>query len=115
MPIALTRDVPPEINNCELTFIARKPIDVTLARTQHAAYQQALARHGVQVVALPCPDQMPDGVFVEDPAVILDEVAIMTRMGTPARHSEVQSFSQVVARYRPLAFRAAPIKAEWSS
>ncbi len=106
--LALTRDVSPEINRCELTFIARQPIDATKAAAQHLAYRQTLAKHGLQVVNLPSPPHTPDGVFVEDPAVILDEVAIITRMGSEHRQAEVQSFAEVVKQYRTLHYLAAP-------
>ena len=51
---------------------------------------------------------MADGVFVEDPAIIVDEIAIMTRMGSASRQIEVASFAEVVAKYRPLKHIQAP-------
>ena len=55
----------------------------------------------------PLADQ-PDAVFVEDPAIVLDEVAIMTRMGAELRRGESESLAEAIARFRPLRWIAAP-------
>src|SRR5436309_1879135 len=73
MLTAITREVSASINNCELSFHARKPIDVAKAIAQHKAYQDCLAELGVQIVSLPAELDLPDSVFVEDAAVVVDE------------------------------------------
>ncbi len=100
MPIALTHVVPDSLERCELTWIDRRPIDLERAREQHAAYCQALERHGLQVHTLDANANHPDACFIEDVAVVLDEFAIMTSMGTPSRTAEVQGMEPVLARYR---------------
>jgi dimethylargininase len=45
---------------------------------------------------------MPDSMFVEDPLLVLDEVAIVTRMGSPSRRAESESLAAAISRYRPL-------------
>ena len=45
---------------------------------------------------------MPDSVFVEDAAVVLDDVAIITRPGAESRRGEVESVAEVLQHYRPL-------------
>jgi dimethylargininase len=100
--IAITRALPASINRCELTYHDRVPIDVARARAQHAAYQLVLARHGYEVVELPEEPKLPDSVFVEDAAVVLDECAIITRPGAESRRAEIPSIRTALARYREL-------------
>ena len=99
MTIALVRELSPEIVHCELTHLAREPINLDRARRQHASYVAALRELGCRVIEVePLPDA-PDGVFVEDAAVVLDELAIITRPGAQSRRAETPS---VEAALRPL-------------
>ncbi|MFD0738414.1 dimethylarginine dimethylaminohydrolase family protein [Lysobacter koreensis] len=108
MPIAITREVSPSLGACELSFVPRTPIDVTLAATQHRGYQRALASLGCKVLVLDAEADMPDAVFVEDVAVVLDEVAVMTRPGAESRRGEGASVAELLQRYRPLRAIQAP-------
>lgn len=105
---AITRAVSPSINQCELSFHRREPIDVGKAIEQHKAYQNCLAELGVEVVSLPAEPDLPDAVFVEDPAVVVDEVAIISVMGAPSRRPEARSLAATLARYRTIKFLAEP-------
>ena len=109
MLTAITREVSESINDCELSFHARKPIDVAKAVTQHKAYQDCLAELDVRVVSLPAKPELPDAVFVEDPAVVVDEVAIISIMGVPSRRPEARSLADALCRYRPLKFLVEPV------
>jgi dimethylargininase len=106
--IAITREVSPGIDNCELSFQAREPIDLKRAIVQHKAYQECLASLGAKIISLPAESNLPDAVFVEDTAVVLDEVAIITRMGAPSRRAETTSVANALTRYRPLKFLKEP-------
>src|SRR5438128_2666168 len=75
MIVALTRPVPASIAHCELTHLARQPIDLARARAQHAAYERALELAGCTIERLPAEDGMADSVFVEDAAIVVDELA----------------------------------------
>src|SRR5437899_8242793 len=108
MLTAITREVSASINNCELSFHARKPIDVAKAIAQHKAYQDCLAELGVQVVFLPAEPELPDAVFVEDPAVVVDEVAVIPIMGVPSRRPEARSLADALSRYRSIKFLRDP-------
>ena len=108
MWIAITRDVSDSLGGCELSFVPRTEIDVALAAAQHHAYRQALAALGCRVWALPAQQDMPDAVFVEDVALVLDEVAIMTRPGAESRRGEGASVAEVLSEYRPLRAIEAP-------
>ena len=102
MLTAIVREVSARFAECEVSFQERTPIDVALARRQHAEYCAALTELGAHVVTLPALDEYPDCVFVEDPIVVLDEVAIVTRMGAESRRGESESLASAVARYREL-------------
>jgi dimethylargininase len=106
--IALTRAVSPAIGRCELTHLARAPIDAALAGLQHRAYQSALRDLGCRVVALPPDPDLPDSVFVEDVAVVVDEVAVILRPGAASRRTEPAAIAAALAPYRDLAFLQAP-------
>ena len=108
MLIALTRAVSPAIADCELEFLDRQPIDLSLAAEQHRQYQACLAELGAHIEELPAAPDLPDGVFVEDPAMVLDEIAVITRMGALSRRGEHESLARALARYRELRCIEAP-------
>lgn len=106
--IALTRAVPASLAHCELTHLPRVAIDVGRARAQHEQYENALRELGLEIVRLPETDELPDSVFVEDAAVVVDELAVLTRPGAESRRAEIASVAQALAPLRRLAFVAAP-------
>lgn len=100
MLTAITRAVSPTIGDCQLENLDRQPIDVEKAIAQHRAYEACLTDLGARVVSLPPAVECPDGVFVEDPVLMLDEVAIVTRMGAEARRAESDSLAVAVSQFR---------------
>ncbi len=102
MAIAITRGVSSRVNECEITHIDRTPINVNIARAQHHEYIKALAKLGCQIIELPEEPDLPDSVFVEDTAFILDEVAVITRPGADSRKPETESIIGALTPYRPL-------------
>src|ERR1051326_7151075 len=106
--VAVTREVSPAMEACELTHFERQPIDIARARAQHAAYREQLRGLGLSVLELPAEPAFPDSVFVEDPAIVLDEVAIMTRPGAESRRGESASLAAALAPYRPLRWMQPP-------
>lgn len=98
--LAVTRAVSPEIARCELTFLEREPIDYALATEQHEQYRAMLKECGLEVVVVPADERHPDCCFIEDTAVVFDEVAIITRMGTAARRGEEHAVESTLKRYR---------------
>ena len=102
MLIAVTRAVSPTLAECELTHRPRDPINVANAVAEHACYEEALRSLGATVVRAPPEPTLPDAVFVEDTALALDEVAVVTRPGAPTRRREVESMAKVLSAYRPL-------------
>ncbi len=108
MTIAITRPVSPRFAECELTHLGRVPIDATRAAAQHASYERCLVDLGVQIHRLPAEADLPDSVFVEDTAVVLDELAIITRPGAASRRPETVAVADALGHHRPLAYIEAP-------
>jgi dimethylargininase len=108
MLIAYTRAISPALADCELTHLAREPLDIDGAQSEHRAYEATLERLGATVRRLPSTPHLPDGVFVEDAAVVLDEVAIVTRPGAPSRRPETESVAAALGAHRPLLHVNAP-------
>ena len=108
MKTAILREVSASLGRCELTHIEREPIDIGVARAQHNAYERLLASLGCSIVLLPEQPELPDAVFVEDTAVVLTELAIITRPGAPSRRPEVPSVATALARHRRLVHIEAP-------
>lgn len=102
--VAITRGVSPAIADCELTHLARTPIDLAEARRQHAAYEATLAALGCRVERLEPDPAAPDCVFVEDIALVFDELAVITRPGAVSRRRETPAVVAALGRYRPLEY-----------
>lgn len=108
MLIAMTRGVSPDMGRCELTHLAREVIDLDLARAQHRQYEACLAALGCEIRRLPPEPALPDSVFVEDTALVLDELALIARPGAASRRPETQSVAEALKPYRSLATIQAP-------
>ncbi len=106
--VAITRAVSPKIGQCELTHLERRPIDVDLARAQHGRYEACLAGLGCELHRLPAEPDLPDSVFVEDTAVVLDDLAIITRPGAASRRPELEPVARTLEPFRRLAFIQPP-------
>lgn len=102
MTVAITREISPRFNECEITHIERTPIDLDVARAQHHEYVQALKALGCDVIELPAEPDLPDSVFVEDTAFILPEVAVITRPGADSRKPETESIIQALTPHMKL-------------
>jgi dimethylargininase len=106
--IAITRDVSPSINACELTHLEPQTIDYVMASVQHREYRRLLASLGIEVVSIPADPAYPDCVFIEDTAIVLDDLAVITRPGAESRRGETRAVADVLEQYRPLAHIEAP-------
>lgn len=112
MLTALTRRPGPNLGACELEHLSRQDIDFAKAAEQHQQYEACLTELGVNVVSLPAQPQFPDGVFVEDPAVVVDEIAVMTRMKSEIRRGETESIAAALSRFRELKWMCGPATLE---
>lgn len=102
MQTAITRRISAKFSECELTHLERLPIAVELATTQHEGYEATLRSLGLSVIQLPQDDDLPDSVFVEDAAVVFDEVAVITRPGAESRRPETAVVANALAPFREL-------------
>lgn len=110
--IAWIREVAPSLAQCELTFLEREPIDIPRAARQHERYVQELAALGCRLEWLPSLPQQPDGVFVEDTAVLVPELVVVTRPGADSRRGEVESVAVALGRHLAVARIEAPATLE---
>ncbi len=108
MLTAITRAVSPAIVKCELSFIDRKTIDLAAAQEQHHAYEKLLGKLGARVISLPAEPDLPDSMFVEDPAIVLDELAVILPLGTETRRREAPSLAEALSKFRKLEYVSLP-------
>src|SRR5262249_23264199 len=92
----------PHLDDGQRTHVAPVPIDHARAARQHAAYCDLLRACGADVRVLDVNRDLPDCVFVEDTAVVLDEVAVLASMGAAAGRAEVAGIESELRKYRPL-------------
>jgi dimethylargininase len=78
------------------------PINVALAKQQHTAYRRALLELGLQVIYLDGDPEFPDCCFVEDPAVIVGEIAIICHMGAVSRRGEEAAVARLLQKHKQI-------------
>ena len=100
MPTAVVREVPESFVHA-IVGGDRPSFDVALARAQHNAYSAALESAGYSIVTIDADEETPDYPFIEDTAVILREIAVMTRPGAVSRRREVGPVSDTLGARRP--------------
>lgn len=100
MKVALTRGVSPAFADAERTYARREPIDVLRAVEQHVRYEEALREAGCEVRRIAADAASPDCVFIEDTAVVLPELAVLTRPGALSRRGEVGPVGEALVAYR---------------
>ena len=108
MLTAITRQVSPSINKCELTHLDRQPIDFKIAKNQHERYEEVLRMLGIKVISLTAEADLPDSVFVEDTAIVLDEIAVITHPGADSRKPEISFIADALSPFRKLDYIRAP-------
>lgn len=100
MKIGLVRKPDASIARCELTHLEREQIDFNLLLKQHDEYVGCLRKAGIHVEFLPELPLSGDGVFVEDTALVLDEVAVICHPGAESRKNETDSVHLALSKYR---------------
>lgn len=98
--VAIVHIPPAALEQGERSFVGRDPIDMATAHAQHAAYLELLSTLGCDVVVLNTNQTFPDAVFVEDTALVLDEVAILTSPGAGSRRGEIAGIEQELGKHR---------------
>jgi dimethylargininase len=100
--VALTHVPSPNMQQYERTYVGDQTIDYELALRQHAGYQDALRRCGAEVVTLDVNRAMADCVFIEDTAIVLDELAVMMSPGAESRRGEPSGIEPELWHYREI-------------
>jgi len=98
--MALTHVPSPNMQQYERTFVGDQWIDYELALKQHAGYENTLRQCGAEVVTVDVNRSMADCVFIEDTAIVLDELAVMMSPGAESRRGEPRGIEPVLRRYR---------------
>jgi len=99
---AITRGVSRRIAACQLTYRSREEVNYEKATLQLERYCELLRKWNVDVLPLSASDSYPDCCFVQDTAVVLDEVCVIASMGAPARLGEVSEVEKLVAPFRKI-------------
>ena len=110
--LALTHIPSPRMADCLLTFVERSAIDYERALRQHAGYCDVLRDCGAEVRTLDVNRDLPDCTFIEDTAVVLDEVAIIARPGAAARREETAAIERELRKSRDVEQIPAPATLE---
>jgi dimethylargininase len=97
--VALVRVPSPRIAEGELTYLQRREVDLGRVRSQHDAYLAVLRGAGLELLHAPPAPEHPDGVFVEDAVVVVDDLAILTRPGAPSRRGEAETLRAVLVEH----------------
>jgi dimethylargininase len=100
--LAITHVPSPKMEQCQLTHVTRTPIDYDRAVQQHQEYCRMLRACGAGVRILESNRDLPDCVFVEDAAIVLDEVAVIASMGAESRRPETAAIELELRQYREI-------------
>lgn len=98
--LAITHVPSRRMEQCTRTYVASTPIDYGQALCQHEEYCRTLRQCGADVHTLEVNSELPDCAFIEDTAIVLDELAVLASMGEPSRRVEPAGIEPELKRYR---------------
>ncbi len=107
---ALVGGIPSSFDRATVRTGERPFIDVTRARAQHDAYVAALRAAGVAITRIEPDPALPDGVFVEDQAVVAAGTALITRSGNPSRRAEAAHVATALREHTQLRIMVPPAR-----
>ena len=107
--IALVRPPTASIEAGLRTHIGRSSIDFARAQEQHINYVSALRDAGAQIVALSEAEHLPDAVFIEDTALVLDSLAVMAHSAAQSRRAEAPTVAGALSNQDDAAITSAMI------
>ncbi len=110
--LAITHVPSPQLDQGQRTYVAQTSIDYGRAVRQHQEYCRLLRQYGADVCTLEVNQHLPDCVFVEDTAIVLDEVAVLASMGTASRQPEPAGIESELRKYREIERVEAPATLE---
>ncbi|KAB1660410.1 dimethylarginine dimethylaminohydrolase [Pseudoclavibacter chungangensis] len=86
--VALVRIPAANLDEAQLTHIDREPVDRDRAAEQWESYVELLEQYGWETREVAAAETMADSVFTEDQVVMIGEVAVLARSGSPERRAE---------------------------
>jgi len=110
--LALTHVPSPNMDHGQRTHVARVSIDYDLVVQQHGNYCQMLRDCGVEVRTLDVNRALPDSTFIEDTAIVLDELAVLAPMGSDTRRAELTGIEPELRKYREVCRMEGPAAIE---
>ncbi|PWB98109.1 dimethylargininase [Salinibacterium hongtaonis] len=84
----------------QVTHIDRLPVDPEEADREWDTYVEVFSDHGWKIVEIPVAEGLADSVFVEDNAVVIDDLAIIGVAGTPSREGESEAVETALRNHR---------------
>lgn len=97
---AIIRGVPNTYEKCITSRTFENKIHAELAREQHMQYCEILEQLGLTLIIIQPDDRFPDCCFVEDPAIVIGEIAILSRMGAKSRIGEEIQVGNTLSKYK---------------
>lgn len=94
------RDVPNSLINGLSLDANHEPVDVNKARAQHLNYLSALRSTGLKLFEMEPDEKYPDGVFVEDTAVVIGKKVLITNPGADSRRGEAEATAKMFQKIK---------------
>ena len=95
---ALTRKVSPRLADALSMETPTSPISIDKALSQHENYVSLLQKEvGLNAIEIDADDKYPDCVFIEDTAVVVSNIAVITNIGASSRKGEVDAVKEVLS------------------
>jgi len=76
----------------------KEPIDLSLAKAQHQAYNNVIKSLLPRVIELEGSDEHPDCNFIEDTSVVIGRIALINVLGAPSRRGEARAVKETLQR-----------------
>lgn len=86
--MTLSLDLLP-INSRIPLSLRTRGIEIDVAKNEFEAYVQTLRELELDVIEMPQDEELPESVFIEDTAVVCNNIALITKPGNPTRLKEV--------------------------
>lgn len=97
---AIIRGVPNTYDKCIKSPEIETTINVELAKQQHSQYCETLRQVGLTLIPIDADDRFPDCCFVEDPAFVIEDKAIISIMGAKSRVGEEIEVEKTLSRFK---------------
>lgn len=97
---AIVRGVPSTYDKCIKSPEIESTVNVELAKQQHLQYCETLRQVGLTLIPIDADDRYPDCCFVEDPAFVIGDKAIISNMGAKSRIGEEKEVENTLSKFK---------------